>query len=813
MDLVALAESEDGLKAEAMVQAARRFTTEVVRRFLDVMGISYAFGGLAQRSGADHPPGADVTALFKRNRRFEAGGLKFGFASYKDLSRPDGFDHFEHLWVDMGMPTEPRPSVYVHFDERNAGYWVESVFVGNQYHDMSQTDRDRVFREFALKRYEFEAPQMEHPSPARFFAKPANAAHRMFGVELKISDYGSEQRLASDAAAVLVAALRRMEQAKSEQRNGARQMAGDQGPNAARIAEVLRERGYHYTPEKIATFYAALKAKGFVILSGLSGAGKTLLARQLVGMLGTAEDRVRLLPVRADWHDSSSVLGFRHPFNEKYQTTPALELILSAVASYGGGAAEEVEDIYPELTKFIRDPGQVTWHEQYGALVKHFSERGADELTGDDLRVLWDKRRHHVANLRNVGVLAHSDEELRSFTARLLQREVPLGLRFATVHASMRDTRGKRQPARIARALAVLEPSRVPAIVSADLVNQVMKSLGEPQGISLTEMAERGDHTRIEQLWALLTERGRELAHRAGLDAADPAYRTMVLYRIAQLGKTGPLELDFGHIARPSDEPQPHFLILDEMNLARVEYYFADFLSALESGRLTDEERWGLTEAEIDLHSQSQGAEADSGQTIPARLRLPPNLYVIGTVNIDETTFTFSPKVLDRAFTIEFNDVDLDGYPAEPGDGKLSPEEQAALRADFVRGGKFTWHDKKDVRRLASQHAEALEELRKLNRLLPQGMQMGMRAVDDILAFLGAISESSLGDGLGAGREALDVALVMKVLPKLSGPYHRLKDGLQMIIDWAESRNFSRLADKTAEMKKRAEGTGNVSFS
>ncbi|MCB1587035.1 MAG: hypothetical protein KDI52_12180, partial [Xanthomonadales bacterium] len=81
----------------------------------------------------------------------------------------------------------------------------------------------------------------------------------------------------------------------------------------------------------------------------------------------------------------------------------------------------------------------------------------------------------------------------------------------------------------------------------------------------------------------------------------------------------------------------PHFLILDEMNLSHVERYFADFLSVMESNE------------EIPLY-----AEGTEQNGVPARLKVPSNLFIIGTVNIDETTNMFSPKVLDRANTIEF---------------------------------------------------------------------------------------------------------------------------------------------------------------
>ncbi|NCD10681.1 MAG: hypothetical protein EOL98_14970, partial [Negativicutes bacterium] len=91
-------------------------------------------------------------------------------------------------------------------------------------------------------------------------------------------------------------------------------------------------------------------------------------------------------------------------------------------------------------------------------------------------------------------------------------------------------------------------------------------------------------------------------------------------------------------IIQANDHPElPHFLILDEMNLSIVERYFADFLSVMESKK------------DIPLFP-----EGSVNNGVPAKLGIPQNLFIIGTVNIDETTNMFSPKVLDRANTIEF---------------------------------------------------------------------------------------------------------------------------------------------------------------
>lgn len=90
---------------------------------------------------------------------------------------------------------------------------------------------------------------------------------------------------------------------------------------------------------------------------------------------------------------------------------------------------------------------------------------------------------------------------------------------------------------------------------------------------------------------------------------------------------------------KPENAGKPYFLILDEMNLSHVERYFADFLSVMES------------QDRIPLHPDT---EIWKGCKVPGKVGLPANLFIVGTVNIDETTYMFSPKVLDRANVIEF---------------------------------------------------------------------------------------------------------------------------------------------------------------
>ena len=112
----------------------------------------------------------------------------------------------------------------------------------------------------------------------------------------------------------------------------------------------------------------------------------------------------------------------------------------------------------------------------------------------------------------------------------------------------------------------------------------------------------------------------------------------------------------------------PHFLCLDEMNLAPVEQYFAEYLSVIESRKNKDGEI--VTDAIIEKCAEQWfydlTAKLTTNDDVRTRfmnegITIPKNLIVVGTVNMDETTFSFSRKVLDRAMTIEMNEVDLEG--------------------------------------------------------------------------------------------------------------------------------------------------------
>jgi len=328
-------------------------------------------------------------------------------------------------------------------------------------------------------------------------------------------------------------------------------------------------QGYLYPPHLVSQFYTALKTKGFVILSGLTGTGKTKIAQKLAELLDGSKNNLLFLPVRPDWRDSKALLGYYNPLTGEYHRTKLLNFILKA-------------------------------------------------------------KRDYEINRKNA---------------------------------------------------------------------------------------------------------------------------------------------------------MPYFVILDEMNLAHVEYYFADFLSILESGRDDD----GFTREPIPLH---EVGKIEKEQEIPRELKLPPNLYIIGTVNMDETTYSFSPKVLDRAFVVEFHDVELEEYPPERIN--LSDEEVEKLRnavLDDLRGenGKFIARSKEEANKAVRElkGTEYWRVLVELNKALePYDMHFGYRVVDEIALFFQSAKESQ-DKGIVEFRdddEIFDLALLMKVLPKFHGNRKKLEEPLKVIL-------------------------------
>ncbi|MYA64096.1 MAG: hypothetical protein F4139_11455 [Gemmatimonadetes bacterium] len=228
------------------------------------------------------------------------------------------------------------------------------------------------------------------------------------------------------------------------------------------------------------------------------------------------------------------------------------------------------------------------------------------------------------------------------------------------------------------------------------------------------------------------------------------------------------------------ENPHPFFVILDEMNLARVEHYFSDFLSALESGE------------DIPLHENGaiESGEAESGPQVPRKLKVPGNVLFTGTVNVDETTYMFSPKVLDRAFTIEFDQVDLEGFTRGEASEEASGLDLDGLEdsLDLLRSGSSgrDWKPSREDWVKFSDDTEGHQEaLLQLHGVLEgQHRHFGYRVANEIARFVNLAREQAADPDAGADA-AFDLALLQKVLPKFHGTQQELESLLEQIFWFA----------------------------
>lgn len=214
-----------------------------------------------------------------------------------------------------------------------------------------------------------------------------------------------------------------------------------------------------------------------------------------------------------------------------------------------------------------------------------------------------------------------------------------------------------------------------------------------------------------------------------------------------------------------ADLDNAYLVILDEMNLARVEYYFSDFLSGLESG-----EEIELMSPSVEKESASQSQDEDD--EVPGRLRIPPNLSFIGTVNVDETTHPFSPKVLDRANVIEFSDVDLDRALAKQGGAAPDVDGGLRLKKGLLDTKWLTTTQDEAVapKALAQEVGSFTKALRDVHGILARfNRQFGYRVIEEISAFVGHALDKSEGEQAAIVQRAFDLQLQQKVVPKLSG--------------------------------------------
>ena len=302
-------------------------------------------------------------------------------------------------------------------------------------------------------------------------------------------------------------------------------------------------------------------------------------------------------------------------------------------------------------------------------------------------------------------------------------------------------------------------------------------------------------------------------------------------------------------------ENVPFFVCLDEMNLAAVEQYFAEFLSILESRKDVD----GTIKSEPLIPAAifnkydnklfkelfPSKEKQEKGTSYPVvddelapygnatyktlreeGLRIPRNLIVVGTVNMDDTTYQFSRKVIDRAMTIEMNEVNLnDMFDIEKPDA-LSYREDVVDKgwffAPFAQSNNALQQMNNDERELLAKKIKAtIGQTDADGTTTPDSLEailgktpfrIAYRVVNELILHFYALRwENKDAEFEELYNKALDNILMMKVLPRIEGNEDLVKEPLAQLATWTEVA-YPKANAKIVEMRERLERSHFTSF-
>jgi len=538
------------------------------------------------------------------------------------------------------------------------------------------------------------------------------------------------------------------------------------------LNDYFTSRGYHFPEHRVAQFYTALKTKGFVILSGLSGTGKTKMALEFASLL--EEKEIKFPQILAAW-----------------------------------GRGDTEDELLMSLNKIkeqINDQG-------YASMV--WGPAGKAKITETPF-IFWTTYNKKVQAGFLVENRYFEDDLERN---KSLYEYLKSGYKWCeeVYNGSFEDHIDGLKERFPDVVIFEIKDIYIKEIELSNFIKENQEELKSPPQSGFSAVKIKNIPDDIPQSFIF--------NHRIFLpvrpDWRDSKALLGYYNPIAKEYEKTPL-LEFilnacDEYREKKGEAMPYFIILDEMNLAHVEYYFADFLSVLESGR----DREGFTKESIKLHSKKKLRD------IPSELKLPPNLYVIGTVNIDETTYMFSPKVLDRAFTIEFYEVELDKYrkkAGNKGNRKEDYKEFVELRNEIIKDMRdnkekpfLALRDDRDYRlealkNLPRKHMVILEDL--IKSLEPYNLHFGYRIVDEIATFFMEAGKS-WKEGIVKFRyenEIFDLALLMKVLPKFHGNRKKLEFPLFIVLyvakkgETEDDLSSKRLDDLISDVLEEKEG-------
>lgn len=506
------------------------------------------------------------------------------------------------------------------------------------------------------------------------------------------------------------------------------------------IEKFVKREGFYYSKEQLYNFYVSLITKPFVIISGISGSGKSKIVDLFAEYMSNAygvKDNFELVAVKPNWTDGRGIFGYHNILDNTYSMTSTLRLFLRALEN-------------PDKPFFL------VLDEMNLAKVEYYFS---------DFLSLIESRRYKTKIYIDSLLKILNVEDL-TLSQAIVLAAINLDSNDFKQVADFRNTS--------------IAQWWLSSRSAKHAVAQFRTELNQNRNGQSTTNGYKPDGSRLagKAFWAEQKGDSYKLKLESEMDAS-----TLEEYN----------KLKNAHESALQDIMTKH-VHQDELTLH-------DSMKVLKTQE-NQEEYDSLTDG-------SKSYSGDQGYYVPNKLSIPLNIFVIGTVNVDDTTYMFSPKVLDRSNVIEFNKVDL--YNAYGYGNPRISNNNLPESSKEVLNMEISIATLDNSILVKNKFPEVFDILIELFNLLEiTNRHFGYRVINEIsLYILNYCGENSSNED---GKNALDIQTLQKILPKLSGTEDELFDTLLKFLEILEKNEMERSLRKVRKMIESLNNTGYTTF-
>lgn len=489
------------------------------------------------------------------------------------------------------------------------------------------------------------------------------------------------------------------------------------------IIDEFKAKKFFFNKELIFNYFNCLKTKPFLILTGISGSGKSKLSQVFSDIISEGDkSRIELIPVKPNWKDSKGLFGYHNLLDNTYYITPLVKLMIRALSD------EE-------------NPYFLILDEMNLAKTEHYF---ADYLSLIESRQLKVNRK--ATDIKDFNSLRSNFKfpETMKLSEAIILSAIDININdYLTIETYREHNFCKLWKEEFSN-------------VDENWTNMFRTEINRNDGSRLaSRVFERG------------TGRGEyKLKNKSTLSEADREIFE-ILERLYN-------ELKYGLYEMQQD-------LLTLHNNDKCIGACSGTSCSVNDCPYKNEEKYKCDKLYV---------SSSDTYLVPPKMPIPLNLFTIGTVNIDETTYMFSPKVLDRANVIEFNDVDFENLL------ELSDEFKGIIseKSNYIWNENFYFNDgtildefKIDIpnsehaKYFMNIYADGFKDILKIFDILRGfNMHFGYRTMNEISLYISNVNKyTKAEDKL---QIAVDLQVLQKILPKFHGSFEKLWNPLFNIL-------------------------------